>query len=136
MAETIQICADTLYDGDLLPPQFSKEIFIELMNIATTSAEFSFSNVMYKQVNGVAISSPLGPALANIFVGCYENKLFQTINKPFFYTRYADDTFSIFRTELIHRSPFPSQVTLALNPEESETKMFDSKTVFFKTTQI
>ena len=47
LAETIQICADTLYDGDLLPPQFSKEIFIELMNIATTYAEFSFNNVMY-----------------------------------------------------------------------------------------
>ena len=45
-AETIQICADTLYDGDLSPPQFSKEIVIELMNIATTSAEFTFNNVM------------------------------------------------------------------------------------------
>ena len=40
-----------------------------------------------------------GVALANIFVGYYENKLFQTINKPFFYTRYVDDTFHIFRTE-------------------------------------
>ena len=36
LADTIQICADTLYDGDLSPPQFSKEIFIELMNIGTT----------------------------------------------------------------------------------------------------
>ena len=45
------------------------------------------------------MGSALGPALANIFVGYYENKLFQTISKPFFYTRYIDDTFSIFRTE-------------------------------------
>ena len=99
VAETIQVCADTLYDGDLSPPQFSKEIFIELMNIATTYAEFSFNNVMFKQIDGVAMGSPLGPALANIFVGYYENKLFQTINEPFFYTRYVDDTFSIFRAE-------------------------------------
>ena len=35
-----------------------------------------------------------------------------------------------FRTDHL----FPSQLTLALNPEESETKMFGSKTVFFKTT--
>ena len=47
LAETIQICADTFYDGDLSPPQFSKEIFIKLMNIATTFAEFSFNNVVY-----------------------------------------------------------------------------------------
>ena len=54
------------------------------MNIATTSAEFSFNNVVYKQIDGVAMVSPLGPALANIFVGYYKNKLFQTINEPFF----------------------------------------------------
>ena len=54
---------------------------------------------MYKQVDGVAMGSAFGPALASIFVGCYENKLFQTINKPFFYTRSVDDTFSIFKTE-------------------------------------
>ena len=99
MSATIQICADTLYDGDLSPPQFSKEIFIELMNIATTFAEFSFNNVMYKQIDGIAMGSQLGPALANIFVGYYENKLFQTINELFFYTRYVDDTFSSFRTK-------------------------------------
>ena len=63
------ICADSFYDGDLSPPQFSNEIFIELMNIATISAEFSFNNVMYEQLDGVAMGSPLGHALANIFVG-------------------------------------------------------------------
>ena len=67
LAETVQICADTLYDGDLSPTQFSKEIFIELMNIATTPAEFSFNNVMYRQIDDAALGSPLGPALANIF---------------------------------------------------------------------
>ena len=35
--ETLQICADTLYNGQLPPPQFSKQIFIRLMNIATKS---------------------------------------------------------------------------------------------------
>ena len=83
LAETIQICADTFYDGDLSPPQFSKEIFIELMNVATTSAEFSFNNVMYQQIDGVAMGSPLGPALANIFVGYYQISCFKVQTSVF-----------------------------------------------------
>ena len=39
---------------------------------------------------------PLGPALANIFVGYCESKLFQTISKPDMYYRYMDDTFAVF----------------------------------------
>ena len=34
-AETIQICADSLYGGELIPPDYPKEIFVELMNTAT-----------------------------------------------------------------------------------------------------
>ena len=43
------------------------------MNVATISVEFSFDNVMYKQTDGVAMGRPVGPALANIFAGYYEN---------------------------------------------------------------
>ena len=45
------------------------------------------------------MGSPLGPALANIFVGYYETKLFQTISKPAMYYRYMDDTFVVFNNE-------------------------------------
>ena len=44
------------------------------MNIAITSAEFSFNNVVLKQIDGVAMDSPLGPAPGNILAGYYENK--------------------------------------------------------------
>ena len=42
---------------------------------------------------------PLGPALANIFVGYYEEKLFSQTQKPPTYFRYVDDTFAIFDHE-------------------------------------
>ena len=41
------------------------------MHNATKSVEFSFDNIMYQQVNGVAMGNPLGLTLANIFVGFY-----------------------------------------------------------------
>ena len=47
--------------------------------MATSSVEFSFNDIMHRQIDGVAVGSPLRPALANIIVGHYETKLFQTI---------------------------------------------------------
>ena len=37
LAETIQICADSLYVGELRTLDYPKEIFVELMNTATKS---------------------------------------------------------------------------------------------------
>ena len=45
------------------------------------------------------MGSPLGPALANIFVGYYEEKLFSQTQKPTTYFRHIDDTFAIFDHE-------------------------------------
>ena len=99
LGETIQICAYSLYESNLTPSIMDKDVFIELMNIATTSVEFSFNNKMYKQIDGVAMGSPLGPALANIFVGYQEEKLFIDNNQPLIYFRYVDDPFAMFEDE-------------------------------------
>ena len=94
--ETIKICSDALYDECDSPPIISKKVFVELMKSATSSVEFSFNNTMYKQTDGVAMGSPLDPAWANIFAGCYEEKLFSQTQKSPICFRYVEDMFAIF----------------------------------------
>ena len=98
--ETIEICANALYRGHLDCPPFPEDTFRELMLIATRGVEFSINNQLYKQLDGVAMGSPLGPALANIFVGFHESRLFDNTAKPGVYFRYVDDSFVIFGSKL------------------------------------
>ena len=63
--ETIEICADALYLRHFDCPPIPEDTFRELMLIATRGVEFGLNNHMYKQLDGVAMGSPLGPALAN-----------------------------------------------------------------------
>ena len=97
--ETIKICSGVLYDDSDLQPLIPKDEFVEMMKSVTSSVEFSFNDTMYKQTNGVATKLPLCPALANIFVEYYEEKLFSQTQKPPTYFRYVDDTFAIFDHE-------------------------------------
>ena len=93
--ETIKICSDALYDDSDLQSLIPKHVFVELMKNATSSVEFSFNNTKYKQTDSVAMGSLFDPALANIFVGYYEEKLFSQTQKPPTYFRYVDDTLAI-----------------------------------------
>ena len=74
--ETIKICSNALCDDSDLQPLLLRDVLVELMKSATSLVEFSFNSTMYKQTDGVAMRSPLGPVLAYIFVGYYEEKLF------------------------------------------------------------
>ena len=99
LAKTIQICADALCSSEHPTAPFPRQIFVELMEMATSSVEFSFNDIIHRQIDGVAMGSPLGPSLANIFVGYYESQLFQTTSKPEMYYRYMDETFVVFSNE-------------------------------------
>ena len=70
--ETIDICVDNLYNDNKNPPYIPKHDFCNLLN--SQQRIFMFSDKYYKQVDGVAMGSPLGPALANIFMSSLESK--------------------------------------------------------------
>ena len=97
--ETIDICVDNLYNDNENTPNIPKHDFRNLLNIATKESFFLFNNKYYKQVDGVAMGSPLGPALANIFMCSFESKWLQDCSndfKPVFYTCSVDDVFAVF----------------------------------------
>ena len=72
--ETIDICVDNLYNGNKNPPNISKHDFHNLLNIATKELFFIFNNKYHKQLDGVVMGSPVGPALVNMFMCSFESK--------------------------------------------------------------
>lgn len=64
--ETI-VCTDMLYCNTLTSLVFQENIFLEFLELATKSVRFNFNNVMYQQVDGVAMGSPLDVILAKTF---------------------------------------------------------------------
>ena len=98
--ETIDIVADYVYASDSVHPvpKFSKNIFIKLLKKAT-GGMFLYKDKLYRQIDGVAMGGPLGPTLANFFLGHLETKLFMGIDfAPSLYLRYVDDIFAVFRS--------------------------------------
>ena len=91
LEETINICAEAFLDNP--GSHFPEDVFAELMHSATSTVEFSFDNVIYKQVKGVAMGSPLGPVMINSFVGYQGEKLISEITKPAVYSKYGDNNF-------------------------------------------
>ena len=68
--ETIQICLDALYRCDAIEaPNVDEKLLRKLLVKCTRDVEFSFNGMMYRQTDGVAMGSPLGPVLASIFLG-------------------------------------------------------------------
>ena len=97
--ETIDICFDNLYNGNENASKITKHDFRNLLNIATKESLFTFNKKCYKQVHGVAIGSPLGLALTNIFMYSFQSRWVQdcpNVFRPVFYKRYANVIFVLF----------------------------------------
>jgi len=71
--ETIQICLDKVY---ALPnsPAIPRPTLKKLLEFATKKSHFILDGRYYDQIDGVAMGSPLGLVLANIFMCHFEEK--------------------------------------------------------------
>ena len=97
--ETIQICLDKLYALPD-PPTLPRSVLKVLLAFATKKSHFIFDGQYYDQVDGVAMGSPLGPVLANIFMCHFEEKWVLSNNsRPSVWFRYVDDIFTLFESK-------------------------------------
>ncbi|VDP48079.1 unnamed protein product [Schistosoma margrebowiei] len=55
------------------------------------NVKFTFQSEHFRQIDGVAMGSPLGPFLADVFMGYVENLVGDSIRKMGLYKRYIDD---------------------------------------------
>ena len=72
LEETIDICANKLSKFTEKVDGLSEIEFKKVLILATKESYFIFNRKLYKQVDGVAMGSPLGPTLANVFVVHFE----------------------------------------------------------------
>ena len=94
--DTIDIGVEELFKNKDEVNKLSKKEVKELLNLATKESLFLFDNVYYYQIDGVAMGSPLGPTLANLFMSYHEQIWLNECPldfKPKFYRRYVDDIF-------------------------------------------
>ena len=61
-------CVSDLHNKNLYNGKLNKSDLFKLLKRATSESSFILDFLLYKQIDGVAISSPLGPTLANAFL--------------------------------------------------------------------
>ena len=82
-----------IYDKHELQTSITRSEMKELLILCTKNVHFTFDNVIKVQKDGVAMGSPLGPVLSDIFMIELETSLLPELTYYIrFWKRYVDDT--------------------------------------------
>ena len=95
---TINIILDKVFKDKKVKTRLSREELRTLLELCTKKMHFSFNGKIYKQTDGVAMGSPLGPVLANIFMVHLEQEMIPRLTGEMAsWYRYVDDTFTFIK---------------------------------------
>ena len=103
--ETIDIVTEKVFENKVKVNGISKRDFKRLLEISTKGTVFIFNGHYYKQKDGVAMGSPLGPALANAFLAHHETVWLEECPlsfAPIFFARYVDEIYIEILIESFH----------------------------------
>ena len=94
------VWTDNIVVIQIISQQYLKKTLDKMLKLCVCDNTFVFNGKIYKQTNGVAMGSSLGPLLANIYMAHLEEEFFlknALDYSPTFYRRYVDDTFCLFK---------------------------------------
>ncbi|KAA3679319.1 uncharacterized protein DEA37_0000788 [Paragonimus westermani] len=96
--ETIDFIGELVEMSHITLP-LPNDILREALLLCTENISFRFLDRCYRQIDGVAMGSPLGPILADFFMLKIERELATDIAGLSYYKRYVDDTLAFSRSK-------------------------------------
>ena len=102
LKETINNCVSDLHNKNLYIGNLNKSDLFKLLETAISESSFTFDFLLYKQIDRVAMGSPLSPTLANAFLCHYEKEWLHNCPSHFkliVYRRYVDDILVLFSSK-------------------------------------
>ena len=97
--ETIQLLTNRAFTNNWFNTTYdlnlTKRDLGDLLSVATKGQLFQFNGALYEQTDSMAMESPLGPLLANVFMSHIEENLEREDKLPAFYRRYVDNMLTI-----------------------------------------
>ena len=105
--KTIDIIIKKVYEERKIKINIPKTVLKQLLCLCTKYLHFTFNDEIYTQIDSVAMGSPLGSLLANIFMISLEENVIMCLSLSLCnYKRYVDDT---------HAYVDPAKVDMILN---------------------
>ena len=90
---TIEIILKKIYDEQIVQTNIPRKEMKQLLLLCTKHVHFMYEGNIYMQIDGVAMGSPLGPVIANIFMIELENHIIPQLSHCLSnWKRYVDDT--------------------------------------------
>ena len=81
--ESIKICIHKLFKSEMTVSGLNNKETFDMLSLTLEESIILFDNKYYSQINGVAMGSPLGPTLENIFLFYHESNSLKVCPKDF-----------------------------------------------------